>query len=160
MGVATFCELVFLLETESVVVVEIKIFRGMLMGRIWDANWFMCSSEDKFDFFLSSCRGERIIHVRCLFRPNILGLLVKAYNELIASILSTVPSLLDLYMFWKLFPLIQNGKETIPTILYKLLLLFTVKITNAEPYDRTHLSVREKRLCLGSDEVDSSIPFV
>lgn len=89
-----------------------------------------------------------------------MGLLVKAYNVLIASILSTVASLLDLYMFWKLFPLIQNGKETIPTILYKLLLLFTVKITNAEPNDRTHLSVREKRLCLGSDEVDSSIPFV
>lgn len=58
----------------------------------------MCSSEDKFDV-LSNCMGTRIIHVGCLFRPNILGPLVKAYNELIVSILSTVASFLDLYMF-------------------------------------------------------------
>lgn len=88
------------------------------------------------------------------------GAISKSNNKLIVTIVSTVASFIDLYMILNVLLLIQNRKEMTPTMFYKLLSPFPPQITNVAPNDTTHVSVWKKCLCLRSDVVDSSIPFV
>lgn len=88
------------------------------------------------------------------------GAISKSNSRLIVAIISTVASFIDLYMILNALPLIQNRKEINPTMIYKLLLPFPSQITSVASNDTTHVSVWKKCLCLRSDVVYSSIPFV
>lgn len=72
------------------------------------------------------------------------GAISKSNNKLIVAIISTVASFIDLYIILNLLLLVQNRKEMIPTMFYKLLLPFPPQITNVAPNDTTHVSVWKK----------------
>lgn len=65
----------------------------------------------------------------------------KSNSKLIVAIVSTIASFIDLYMILNVLLLIQNRKEMIPTMFYKLLLPFPAQVTSVAPNDIAHVSV-------------------